>query len=47
MQVKSGFKPAIVRSVQQQKNLDFNYDNGRVTFTTKLPDADYVLLLKN
>ena len=47
VQVKSGFKPAIVRSVQQQKNLDFNYDNGRVTFTTKLPDADYVLLLKN
>jgi len=44
--VRSAFKPGKVWSVEQQKELPFEYKDGVVTFTTKVTEADFVTLRK-
>ena len=44
--VRSSFKPRKVRSVEQQKDRDFQYADGAVTFTTSVNEADYFLILR-
>ena len=38
--------PREVRSVTNQTKLDFTFKNGKLTFQTDLPEADFIMLLK-
>ena len=44
--IQCAFKPRQVWSVQQQKALDFEYRDKAVIFTTRVDEADYIILRK-
>jgi len=46
MTCRVGFQPKEVRSIRTGKTLEFNYDEGLVTFTVNLSDADFIVIKK-
>jgi hypothetical protein len=46
VEVRVPAAPKSVRSVEQQKDIDWSYESGIVTFTTRLTEADFLLLPK-
>ena len=46
VQITSSFKPRTVRSVTLQKELEHKYENGVVTLSLELSEAEYLLLEK-
>jgi hypothetical protein len=44
VKVRVAFTPKSIKSVEQGKDIAFEYADGIATFTTKVTEADYVVI---